>query len=154
MNIIIGLCWCFTGLAVGGVILFSIWWVRRRIMRIRERRRGERMTAAARETMEGIAKFMSGNKDLDQFMKRIADSRKFYTGQELMDIGPEPPEAAYRRGYRDGMLVAYNEFIGEDMSEHKMEALWEWMLSGRLFRWMADFDKNPGRVPPPDFILR
>lgn len=68
-----------------------------------------------------------------------------------MDIPEEAAEQAYRRGYRDGMLVAFNDFAGvpEDIN---LDALFRWILKGPLFRWMRGAVNDDRRILPPSFL--
>ena len=72
------------------------------------------------------------------------------------DLGPEPAESAYRRGYRDGMLVEYNYI--QDMvktsaqEDRKLRAFWDWMIYGDLWKWVSSAsDDNAERVLPPEY---
>jgi DNA (cytosine-5)-methyltransferase 1 len=63
----------------------------------------------------------------------------------------EKAEVAYRRGYRDGMLVAYNDFVGMNFTSGELDALWRWMMHGALYRWMRGGIKDPRFHLPPAF---
>jgi hypothetical protein len=62
------------------------------------------------------------------------------------DLGPEPPEEAYRRGYRDAMLVLWSDLL--TISDDESNAL-EKFIDGPLLEWMrSDTSK---KILPPEF---
>ena len=62
------------------------------------------------------------------------------------DLGPESQEAAYRRGYRDAMLVLWSDLL--TISEDESNALEEF-IDGPLLEWMrSDTSK---KILPPEF---
>lgn len=143
MDLVIRLCVTLIPVGGGG---FVIWLALRREWRRAQRRREAERSAAM---VEGCLTFLRGPSLFGQgggfttMLDMLRDPRP-----------PETAEAAYRRGYRDGMLVSYNEFIGVNVSQDYMDALWRWMLTGGLFDWMIAAQTDTQRVLPPEFVIR
>lgn len=90
-------------------------------------------------------------------MSETAKGLRFWTAKELMaaNLPPETAEEAYRRGYRDGYIVALGDFYAalrhgrrqvSQRAEKTMDALCSF-YDHALFAWQ-DGDTTKRELPP------
>lgn len=86
-------------------------------------------------------------------MKKRTSFPKPVSAEELlkMDIPVESSEQAYRRGYRDGMTVLFDEIAGGLMLKSEYDALDRWIEGGALFRWWHQSHSRSAVQFPPEF---